>query len=164
MRQPDGSYTTTDELFIEADPNALYKILLDFNHRHLWWKTNAGKLLNGEEAQEGSRVAITARQGLFPLHFLMRIQRLDQKERCIRLEVEEGPIRGSCEWQVEPRGRGAMVRLVWKGVRPNGFFATLLFARVGDRKHREHIAEGLAGLKRWVSRLDRNGPFIVSLK
>ncbi|MBI4436879.1 MAG: SRPBCC family protein [Candidatus Omnitrophica bacterium] len=151
MKQPDGSYTTQDELFIEAPPGEIYKLLIDFNQRHLWWKSNRAKLLNGGEAKEGSRVAISGRQWIFPIHFLMRIQKLEG-EQLIRLEAEEGLIRGICEWQIEPREKGALVRLRWNGVRPKGIAAKLLFALVGDRKHSQHANRGLAGLKAYLDK------------
>jgi|GEM_PF-3438588 len=146
MKQNDGSYTTKDRLFIEADPDEVYNTLLDFNNRHLWWKTNRARLLNEGEAKEGAHVAITGRHWIFPVHFLMRIRKLE-KGRLIRLEAEKGPIRGICEWQIEPKERGAWVCLAWEGVRPNGVAAKLLFAMTGDRKHSQHAALGLAGLK-----------------
>ena len=147
MKQRDGSYTTKDELFIEADPDEIYHMLLDFNNRHLWWKTNRAKLLDGGGVREGAWVAITGRQWVFPIHFLMRIQKLE-KPRLIRLQAERGPIRGICEWQIEPQGEGgALVRLVWEGVRPSGLPAKVLFAMVGDHRHSEQAALGLAGLK-----------------
>lgn len=149
MKELNGSYWTKDELFIEADPTEIYKVLVDFNNRHLWWKANRGKVLNGGEIREGSRVAIFARHGIFPIRFLMRIQRLEAPYR-IRMELEKGPIRGICEWQVEPRDDGALVRLVWERVRPYGVPAKLLFALTGDRNHRRHTAEGLAGLKAYL--------------
>ena len=151
MKQPDGSYTTKDELFIEAPPEEIYKLLIDFNHRHLWWKTNRATLLNGKEVQEGSRVAISGRPWIFPIHFLMRVRKLETA-RLIRLEAEEGPIRGICEWQIEPKGKGALVRLSWNGVRPKGIAAKFLFAVVGDRKHSQHAALGLAGLKAYLDK------------
>ena len=136
MKQRDGSYATKDELFIEADPHRIYHTLLDFNNRHLWWRTNRARILGGE-AKEGSRVAITGWHGIFPIHFLMRIQKLE-KPRLIRLQAERGPIRGICEWQIEPQGEGgALVRLVWEGVRPSGLPAKVLFAMVGDHRHRD---------------------------
>lgn len=146
MKQRDGSYLTQDELFIAADPDTIYNVLVDFNHRHLWWKTNRAELLNGEEAKEGAQVAI---YGRFPIRFLMRIQKLESPH-LIRLDVEKGPIRGLCEWQIEPRGKGSAVRLVWNGVRPKGLLARSLFTLVGDRAHRRQAARGLAGLKTYL--------------
>ena len=158
MKQPDGSYATQDELFIEADPQEVYKVLIDFENRHLWWKTNRASVLNGEETREGSRVAICSRHGIFPVHFLMRIQKLEPS-RLIRLEAEKGPIRGICEWQIESKGSGTVARLVWKGVRPSGLATKILFAMVGDRKHSQYAAEGLVGLKAYFfsQRLAKEG-------
>ena len=146
MKERDGSYTTRDELFVDAPPERIYELLVDFNNRHTWWKSNRARLLNGGEAKEGAQVALCARHWIFPVRFLMRIKKL-QPARLIRLDVEKGLIRGTCEWQIEPRGRGAVVRLMWEGVRPEGIVATALFAMSGDRKHSQHVSFGLAGLK-----------------
>lgn len=151
MKQPDGSYTTQDELFIEADPQEVYKVLTDFNNRHLWWKANRARVPEGEEIGEGTCVAIFSRQGIFPVRFLMRVQRVEPP-RLIRLEAEKGPIRGVCEWQIEPKEKGSVVRLLWKGVRPSGPVAKMFFALGGDRRHNQHAAQGLAGLKEFLSR------------
>lgn len=150
MKQPDGSYATQDELFIEAGPEEIYRVLVDFNNRHLWWEGNRAKLLNGEEPREGSYVTVHTRQWIFPIRFLMRIQMLEIP-RLIRLEVERGPIRGFCEWHVEPREKGAIVRLVWRNVYPSGLPAKWTFAVSGDRKHSQHAVAGLAGLKAYLS-------------
>lgn len=149
VKQHDGSYTTQNELFIETDPREIYDVLVDFNRRHLWWKTNRAELLNGEKVQEGSRVIIRARHRIFPVRFLMRIEKLEPP-RLIRLGVEEGPIQGHCEWQIESEKRGALVRLVWKGVRPRGLLGRWMFALSGEQKHRQHAAHGLEGLKAYL--------------
>jgi len=155
MQNPDGSYTTIDERFIEADPVEIYRTLIDFDHRHLWWHTNQGALLEKGPPEVGKYVALRARQGIFSVHFLMRIQKLEEN-RLIQLQAEKGPIRGICAWHIEPMKDGAMVRLVWDHVRPSGVLSKLLFWVMGDRKHQAHVSLGLVHLQRYLSNPHRD--------
>jgi len=150
------SYLTQNEIFIEKPAEEIYHVLVDFNNRHLWWKANRARLLNGVEAQEGTRVLIRTGRWLFPVRFFMRIKTLEPY-RLIRLEVEKGPISGLCEWQMEPVDRGTKVRLLWNGVRPRGLLSKLLFAVGAERKHRQYSERGLSGLKDYLEKrhLDR---------
>lgn len=153
------SYFTQDEIFIGKPAGEIYHVLVDFNNRHLWWKANRARLLNGGEAQEGTKVMIRTGRWLFPVRFFMRIKTLEPY-RLIRLEVEKGPICGFCEWQMEPLDHGTKVRLLWNDVRPRGLLSKLLFAVGAERKHRQHAARGLAGLKDYLEKrhIDREGP------
>ncbi|MBI4481924.1 MAG: SRPBCC family protein [Acidobacteria bacterium] len=145
-RNPDRSYFTVDELYIDAPPDRLYRLLMDFNRRHEWTPTVQARVLSAGEVRVNSEIEMSV-AGKMGASFAMRIRYLEPPYR-IGCELIRGDLLGLMEWEIAPHLQGSLVKLKWKRMVPNRRLFNILFALTGTYFHSRQSARTLFALKR----------------